>query len=128
MKTRCCKKTGVHAVMILAGMVPVGCSSEDQRARDCLVGKWEWEHADLIEGVFSGEINFYADGKYYQTFKGGDIVATAITYIAGRSFVGRWAVENGELIVSRDSNSDSKGVRIFSIDNSGSGEPVKIKL
>ena len=60
------------------------------------MGKWGWEHADSAEGFCSGEINFYEDGKYYQTYKGGDIVATGITYIAGRSFLGRWTVENGD--------------------------------
>jgi hypothetical protein len=128
MKTCYSKKLGLHTFTVLLGLVCMGCSSEDQRTRDCLVGKWGWEHSDWAEGVFSGEITFYADGKYYQTLRGGDIGATIITYLGGRSFLGRWTVENGELTLSQDNKSESKSVKIFSIDNNGSGEPLRIRI
>jgi hypothetical protein len=121
-------KLEIRTFAILLGMISIGCSSPDQQARDCLVGRWEWKLLTPIEGVFSGEIAFYADGRFHQTLTGGEISATIISYFVGRSFLGRWTVENGELIVSRDGKNDSKNVQIFSIGNNESGLHVKVNI
>jgi hypothetical protein len=123
------KKLGFRTFAMLLGMISIGCSSPDQKARDCLVGKWEWKSLTPVEGVFSGEVTFYADGKFHQTLTGGDIAATVISYFAGRSFLGRWTVENGELVVSWNDSHESKHVQIFSFSgDETTGLPIKVLI